>query len=112
MEERYCQSCGMPMGSTDELYGTETDGSKSVDYCKYCYGGGAFLFQCSMDEMIDFCVKPMAEHNPRHDRGRRQGNDEAIFPAAQTLADAINLADAERDSYARKFALSSFESEV
>ena len=33
MEERNCQSCGMPMGPTDELYGTETDGSKSKDYC-------------------------------------------------------------------------------
>ena len=33
MEERFCQSCGMPMGDTDELYGTEADGSKSTDYC-------------------------------------------------------------------------------
>ena len=31
MEERFCQSCGMPMGDTDELYGTEADGSKSTD---------------------------------------------------------------------------------
>ena len=31
MEQRYCQSCGMPMGATDELYGTEQDGSKSAD---------------------------------------------------------------------------------
>lgn len=27
MEERYCQCCGMPMGDTKELYGTEKDGS-------------------------------------------------------------------------------------
>ena len=26
MEEKYCQSCGMPMGNTEEMYGTEADG--------------------------------------------------------------------------------------
>ncbi|MDP4110063.1 MAG: zinc ribbon domain-containing protein, partial [Bacillota bacterium] len=31
MEEKYCQSCGMPMGCTDELYGTEKGGGKSRD---------------------------------------------------------------------------------
>lgn len=35
MEQQFCQSCGMPMGTVD-LYGTETDGSKNADYCKYC----------------------------------------------------------------------------
>ena len=62
MEERYCQSCGMPMGQTDELYGTEADGTKSRDYCKYCYENGAFTAQCTMEEMIDFCVQPMIEN--------------------------------------------------
>ena len=36
MEEKFCQCCGMPMGETDELYGTNKDGSKSQDYCEYC----------------------------------------------------------------------------
>ena len=40
MEEKYCQSCGMPMGINDELYGTEVNGSKNNDYCKYCYEQG------------------------------------------------------------------------
>lgn len=48
MEERYCQSCGMPMGQTDALYGTEADGSKSGDYCHYCYAEGAFTVDCTM----------------------------------------------------------------
>lgn len=64
MEERYCQSCGMPMGSTDELYGTEKDGSRSVDYCQYCYANGAFTYEGSMEDMIEFCVQPMVENNP------------------------------------------------
>ena len=64
MEERYCQSCGVPMGQTDELYGTEADCTKSRDYCKYCYENGVFTAQCTMEEMIDFCVQPMLENVP------------------------------------------------
>lgn len=64
MEEKYCQSCGMPMGKTDELYGTEKNGGKSADYCKYCYVGGAFTFDGSMEEMIEICVAPMVENSP------------------------------------------------
>ena len=64
MEERYCQSCGMPMGETDELYGTEADGSKSADYCKYCYTGGTFTVDCTMREMIEYCVQPTVDNIP------------------------------------------------
>ena len=42
MQEKFCESCGMPMGETDEMYGTEATGSKSTDYCKFCYENGAF----------------------------------------------------------------------
>lgn len=63
MEERYCQSCGMPMGENDEEYGTEADKSKSRDYCKYCYENGAFTSECTMEEMIDFCIQPMVSAN-------------------------------------------------
>lgn len=64
MEEKYCQSCGMPMGETDEMYGTEKDGGKSADYCKYCYQNGAFTAPCSMEEMIEICVPPMVDNIP------------------------------------------------
>ena len=61
MEEKFCQSCGMPMGETEELYGTEVDGSKSQDYCKYCYDKGAFIGgECSMEQMIEICVPHMS----------------------------------------------------
>lgn len=63
MEEKYCQSCGLPMGATDEMYGTESDGSKSSDYCKYCYENGQFTTNSSMDEMIETCVPHMAFAN-------------------------------------------------
>ena len=60
MVEKYCQSCGMPMGDTNEMYGNKKDGSKSNDYCKYCYDKGDFTANITMDEMIEFCVPHMA----------------------------------------------------
>ena len=62
-DQIFCQSCGMPM-TEDAQHGTEADGSLSADYCCYCYQKGAFTAQCTMEEMIDFCAKPMAEHTP------------------------------------------------
>ena len=59
MEERYCQSCGMPMGTTNEMYGENADGSKNEDYCKYCFENGRFVQSCTMEEMIEFCVPHM-----------------------------------------------------
>ncbi len=63
MKENYCQSCCMPMGNTDEMYGTNADGSKSGDYCENCFENGEFTMNCSMDEMIEFCVPHMASAN-------------------------------------------------
>lgn len=37
---KFCQSCSMPL--TQELMGTEKDGSPSHEYCKYCYQQGEF----------------------------------------------------------------------
>lgn len=64
MNEKFCQCCGMPMGETDEMYGTNTDGSKSADYCKYCFLDGAFTFQGTMEEMIETSVPHMAAADP------------------------------------------------
>ncbi|MDY4954117.1 MAG: zinc ribbon domain-containing protein [Candidatus Onthomonas sp.] len=64
MEEKFCQSCGMPMGQGDALYGTEKDGSKSADYCKYCYDKGEFTFHGTVEEMIEICVPHMVQSHP------------------------------------------------
>lgn len=58
-DQKFCQSCAMPMEGAQ--YGTEADGSPSADYCSYCYEGGKFSAEASMEQMIDFCAKPMAE---------------------------------------------------
>lgn len=53
-EQKLCQSCGMPIGSPDQL-GTNSDGSPNEDYCKYCYDRGEFIDKVSMEEYIDMC---------------------------------------------------------
>lgn len=58
----YCQSCGMPM-PTAELFGTNTDGSANEEYCCYCYKGGKFVQDCTMDGMIEHCIKYLDEYN-------------------------------------------------
>jgi radical SAM superfamily enzyme len=40
-QKNFCQSCSMPLDKP-ELFGTETDGSASNEYCIYCYKNGAF----------------------------------------------------------------------
>ena len=62
MQEKFCESCGMPMGETDEMYGTEANGSKSADYCKYCYDNGAFTDpNITLDRMIETVADVMVK---------------------------------------------------
>ena len=56
MESRICQSCGMPITS-NEVLGTNKDGSINQDYCKYCYIDGDFIDKVTMEEYIEMCSK-------------------------------------------------------
>lgn len=75
----YCQSCGMPM--EESLYGTEKDGTKSPDYCSYCYQNGAFTGEMTMEQMIDFCAAPMAEHQPGMTEEKAKEMMRQFFPS-------------------------------
>ena len=59
---QFCQSCGMPLTKNEDC-GTNADGSKNFDYCKYCYADGKFLQDCTMDEMIEHCAQFVDEVN-------------------------------------------------
>ena len=61
MEQNFCQSCGMPL--TEELLGTNADGSKNADYCIYCSKDGRFVQDCTMEEMIETCSQFVDEVN-------------------------------------------------
>ena len=54
MDNRICQSCGMPI-TLDTQLGTNIDGSINNDYCKYCYVNGEFIDKVSMEKYIEMC---------------------------------------------------------
>mgnify|MGYP003401523790 FL=1 len=54
MDNKICQSCGMPIKSNLQL-GKNKDGSINNDYCKYCYEDGEFIDQVTMKEYIELC---------------------------------------------------------
>ena len=58
MEQKYCQSCGMPL--TEELKGTNADASKNEDLLQ---GRGVYPEDCSMEEMIGSCAQFVDEVN-------------------------------------------------
>ena len=69
-----CQSCGMTLYGDDEK-GSEQDGSKSEEYCTYCYGNGAFLRPMTLEEAIEHNIEHLGEWN--EDSGLSLTPDEA-----------------------------------
>lgn len=61
MEQKFCQSCGMPL--TDDCKGTNAGGSRSEDYCAWCYKDGKFTQEMTMEQMIDHCAQFTNEIN-------------------------------------------------
>ncbi len=58
-----CQSCGMPMAKEGD-FGTEADGSKSGDYCVYCYQGGKFTNpDMTLEEMTNLSASIWARQS-------------------------------------------------
>ena len=79
MEHKFCQSCGMPLEDA-ALLGTETDGSASADYCQYCYEGGKFKGETTMEQMIDFCAPMMVQGNPGMTEDQAKAQMRQFFP--------------------------------
>jgi len=50
-----CQSCGMTMFD-EKAFGTNSDGTKSEDYCCYCFQNGEFGKDETMEEMVESCI--------------------------------------------------------
>lgn len=54
-----CQSCTMPLDNVNNR-GTEKDGIKSTEYCKYCYQHGSFVKpEMTFDEMKGKAITQM-----------------------------------------------------
>ena len=94
---KFCQSCGMPL--TNDVLGTNADGSKNEDYCMYCYKDGIFLQECTMDEMIEHCAQFVNEVN----KGLPQpitkeeyiGQMKMYFPQLKRWRKALTVSDDE-----------------
>lgn len=55
-----CQSCGMPMMKLED-FGTNTDGSPSNEYCRFCFQNGEFTAKMEMPEYIGMQIKIAVE---------------------------------------------------
>lgn len=71
-----CQSCSMPLDKP-EMMGTEKDGSKSNEYCVYCYQNGAFINPNMTLEEMKILVKEQM--------GKRKINTNLINMAVSSL---------------------------
>jgi len=62
-ENKFCQSCGMPLNKDPQHGGTEKDGTISKKFCSYCYQNGEFLSPeiDTAEKMQKFCVIKMKE---------------------------------------------------
>lgn len=60
MPEHYCESCGMYLTPAD--LGTDVDGKKNDHYCKWCYDGGHYTYEATMEAMIEDCAPRLAEN--------------------------------------------------
>lgn len=59
----FCQSCTMPIDNIADR-GTEKDGSKSSEYCKYCYQDGALVNpKMTFEEMKSLVITQMKKMN-------------------------------------------------
>ena len=86
MEQKFCQSCGMPLGDMQEVYGTEKDGSLNRDYCIYCYKDGSFTGEMTMEEMIEYCIPFTMEARPGMTREQAKAEMKSYFPRLKRWA--------------------------
>lgn len=83
MNQKLCQSCAMPMGEEKEVYGTNVDGSLNEDYCIYCYEKGNYTSDCSMEEMINFCIPHVVAATPGMTDEAAKNRMNAYFPSLE-----------------------------
>lgn len=85
-----CESCGMPMRAPDE-FGTLGDGSRSKDYCRFCFARGRFIEPgLTMQAMIDRCTGLVAKQGHVTEPQARMLMDETI-PRLKRWCQAIAM---------------------
>ena len=77
--QNVCQSCGMPLADPD-LLGTEADGTPSEHHCKWCYQDGSYQGACTMEDMVEICVKNMVAPDSPFTEDEARAYMEALLP--------------------------------
>ena len=55
-----CQSCGMPLSADFGNLGTNADGTKTDEYCSFCFQNGEFTApDQTLEEMINSSIENM-----------------------------------------------------
>ncbi|HLB71815.1 MAG TPA: zinc ribbon domain-containing protein [Candidatus Methanoperedens sp.] len=58
-QEPFCQSCGMPLDK-QENFGSNSDGSQSKEFCRFCFQKGKFTYpDMTLEHMIDIVASLM-----------------------------------------------------
>lgn len=79
MNVTVCQSCGMPLTSTDQ-FGTEMDGSTTREYCIYCYKDGKFEQPgMTLEGMIEMCTTILKEEGMDEESARSMLRNQLPF---------------------------------
>lgn len=81
-EPNVCQSCGMTLYS-DDVKGSEKDGSKSEEYCAYCYGNGGFTRPMTLEEAIEHNIEYLDSWN--EESGQNMTPEEARIQLKEFL---------------------------
>jgi hypothetical protein len=69
-----CQSCGMPL-QKDEFHGTNSDSSKSDEYCCFCYQEGRFTDEgITMEEKIEKNIQIAVKMGMPEDKAKEMAN--------------------------------------
>lgn len=131
MKQKFCQSCGMPL--TEEIMGTNSDGTLSEDYCMHCYKDGNFTRNMTMEEMIEFCAQftdeinknsgqnltkeeakdQMRHYFPNLKRWREENKERQLKKAEEVLArcEDVTIASVNADGYPRPVPVSIMKTE-
>ncbi|MCL2512435.1 MAG: zinc ribbon domain-containing protein [Oscillospiraceae bacterium] len=77
--QKICQCCAMPLTNAED-FGTNADGSKNGDYCKYCYENGSFGEEKTMEEVIEICIPFCLEAGAYKDAETARAAMTGFFP--------------------------------
>ncbi|NQT29093.1 MAG: hypothetical protein HQ596_00830 [Candidatus Saganbacteria bacterium] len=73
-----CQSCSMPLRRPEDC-GTNTDGSKTYEYCHFCFMDGKFINpELTLDQQIEKMAGMAAKMNIPQDAARQMA--QTILP--------------------------------